>query len=289
MANRDEALLRPFSDLPSPSVLGAVGQVRKCECARAKLFQCLSGRLPSPQMCMCLRVRVFGRIRSESSQTRSKSTPSELNPCQLWRIRWVRSSIIVFLAFGDCPGCGYVESDASVAARQAVGLIKEVAQLDVGMTRGWGMQITRAWLDKCLGAYLLAMLVSTRGQPMQPWAMYQFGLNIIWTCQYNEVEFFNAFGVTTGQMAYVFGLVGQPYDATPQILGLQEPERAAVGAHAPAVDEVATLRDAPTPSGRVTICLKNGWCGFECHQKEFRQETAMTSPVLFSTARPKES
>lgn len=131
-------------------------------------------------------------------------------------------------------------------AKQAVGLIKEVAQLDVGMTRGWGMQITRAWLDKCLGAYLLAMLVSTRGQPMQPWAMYQFGLNIIWTCQYNEVEFFNAFGVTTGQMAYVFGLVGQPYDATPQILGLQEPERAAVGAHAPAVDEVpARAWDSP--------------------------------------------
>merc|ERR1719188_1864374 len=108
-------------------------------------------------------------------------------------------------------------------SKMAVVFIKEIVKMDIGVTLDRGMQITREWLDTCLPVYLLAMLITTRGATLQPWALYQFGLNMLWSCQYDETHFFKLFGVTPGQVSYVFALIGQPYDRTPQISDLQAP------------------------------------------------------------------
>lgn len=109
-------------------------------------------------------------------------------------------------------------------SRMAIDLIKELVTLDIVLTHN-GMQITREWLDACIPVYLLAMLLTTRGLPLQPWKLYDLGLNLIWSCQYDEAEFFRRFGVTPQQISYVLGLIGQPYSLTPQLAELQEPER----------------------------------------------------------------
>lgn len=121
-----------------------------------------------------------------------------------------------------CWLCTEVSEELS---KSAVKIIKELASLNIGFTLDRGMQITEEWLNSCLPLYLLAMLSTTRAARLQPWALYRLALNTLWSCRYDEQEFFSAFGVTPGQLSYLFGLIGQPYDPTPQILELQMLER----------------------------------------------------------------
>jgi len=110
-------------------------------------------------------------------------------------------------------------------SRLSVGLIKELASLDVAKSHHRGMQMTSVWFSKCIPVYLLAMMITTRASPLQPWVLYELGLNVIWSCQYDDAEFFRLFGVTTAQISYLLGLIGQPYAQTPQLNHLQDTER----------------------------------------------------------------
>lgn len=104
-------------------------------------------------------------------------------------------------------------------------ILKDAVTSDLGVTASF--EITRPWLDTCLPVYALAMLASTRAVTMQSWRLYEFGLSIIWNCDYDPSHFFRLFGVTPGQIAYVLSSLVRRPDLHPLLLSLQRPERAA--------------------------------------------------------------
>eukprot|EP00408_Alexandrium_pacificum_P016316 CAMPEP_0171200074 /NCGR_PEP_ID=MMETSP0790-20130122/23793_1 /TAXON_ID=2925 /ORGANISM="Alexandrium catenella, Strain OF101" /LENGTH=456 /DNA_ID=CAMNT_0011665443 /DNA_START=32 /DNA_END=1402 /DNA_ORIENTATION=+ len=102
-------------------------------------------------------------------------------------------------------------------------ILKDAVRSDLGVTEDF--QITRPWLDTCLSVYVLAMLASTRAITMQSWRLYEFGLGILWNCDYDPAHFFKLFGVTPGQVAYVLSSLVDRTAPHPMLLGLQRPER----------------------------------------------------------------
>lgn len=84
-------------------------------------------------------------------------------------------------------------------------LVKEIFSLNLGITAD--RQITEAWLDTCLSAYVLALFATTRSVRLQTWRFYDFALNILWSCQFEDQVFYDYFGVTATQLHYVFFLL----------------------------------------------------------------------------------
>eukprot|EP00928_Gymnodinium_smaydae_P018698 TRINITY_DN17126_c0_g1_i1.p1 TRINITY_DN17126_c0_g1~~TRINITY_DN17126_c0_g1_i1.p1 ORF type:complete len:461 (+),score=109.40 TRINITY_DN17126_c0_g1_i1:109-1491(+) len=139
--------------------------------------------------------------------------------------------------------CWLCENVTAALAEQSVGIIKEMVDLDLPLTEEGGL--TPPWLETCLPLYVLAMLMTTRAVTLQTWRMYEFGLNILWDCQYDELAFFHTFGVTPRQLEYVFSLVGQRFALSDQILNLQAQERLGRGATAVAPRRMYDIWSAP--------------------------------------------
>lgn len=103
-------------------------------------------------------------------------------------------------------------------------IIKGAVASDLGVTDRF--EITRPWLGTCLPAYSLAILASTRSINMQSWRLYEFGVSILWNCNYESGHFFRLFGVTPVQIAYVLSSLYQRSEPHPLLLGAQQAERA---------------------------------------------------------------
>eukprot|EP00929_Paragymnodinium_shiwhaense_P098645 TRINITY_DN60130_c0_g1_i1.p1 TRINITY_DN60130_c0_g1~~TRINITY_DN60130_c0_g1_i1.p1 ORF type:complete len:440 (-),score=125.66 TRINITY_DN60130_c0_g1_i1:394-1713(-) len=120
--------------------------------------------------------------------------------------------------------CWLCENITKAVVEQSVFLLHdELMAADLPVTED--NMLTAPWFETCLPAFVLAMLATTRGSVLQPWKIYEFGLNILWSARFNEVLFFEDFGVTPSQIAYVFGLVGHKRFVKAQMLELQEAER----------------------------------------------------------------
>lgn len=114
--------------------------------------------------------------------------------------------------------CWLCDNQEMVSAAHV--LIRELLKADLSVTRD--RAITRQWLDTCLSGYLLAMFATTRSTTVQTWRFYEFGLNIIWACQFDDAAFYKLFDITPSQIAYVFFLLGytrQPMESTLPIQG----------------------------------------------------------------------
>lgn len=100
--------------------------------------------------------------------------------------------------------------------------------------REWPM--ADSWRETCISGYLLAIFISTQGERVHGWMLYELGMSIIATCRYDELDFFDLFGITPVQIAYVFFLlshttsfpvhIGNPWNppAASALLGAQSPE-----------------------------------------------------------------
>eukprot|EP00927_Polykrikos_kofoidii_P063293 TRINITY_DN58101_c0_g1_i1.p1 TRINITY_DN58101_c0_g1~~TRINITY_DN58101_c0_g1_i1.p1 ORF type:complete len:459 (-),score=56.14 TRINITY_DN58101_c0_g1_i1:39-1415(-) len=140
---------------------------------------------------------------------------------------------VLFALWEQRVRCWLCENITSAISTEALLLLHDVMELDLPVTADSG--VTRPWLQTCLPAYVLALLVSTRNRVLQPWRMYRFGLSILFQCNYDEGRFFEQYGVTPSQIVYVFDLIGQQRGgAGPQFRDLQALERdAAVGSGGP--------------------------------------------------------
>merc|ERR1719424_257784 len=98
---------------------------------------------------------------------------------------------------------------------------------DLGVTTD--RLLTAPWLDTCLSAYMLAMFATTRSITIQTWRFYEFGLNMIWVCEYDEEFFYKLFSITPTQISYVFFVIGYEYWPTSDLGQFQALELAAAG------------------------------------------------------------
>jgi len=124
-----------------------------------------------------------------------------------------------FSLWAEKVRCWLCDNNDVVAAAYVI--IRDLVTVDIGVTHD--RKITQAWLDTCLPAYLLAMFATSRSTVVQSWRFYEFGLNIIWSCQYDDAMFYRLFDVTPTQIAYVFFLLGYAYDFPKQTLPLRPP------------------------------------------------------------------
>jgi len=101
-------------------------------------------------------------------------------------------------------------------------LIKDITEVEASLAEGEVLSTA----GTCLSAYLLALFASTRSSVVQTWRFYEYGLGIIRTCAYDDGVFFERFGVTPTQIAYVFYLLGCAYDLPRDVMLLQIAEGA---------------------------------------------------------------
>eukprot|EP00927_Polykrikos_kofoidii_P040237 TRINITY_DN34432_c0_g1_i1.p1 TRINITY_DN34432_c0_g1~~TRINITY_DN34432_c0_g1_i1.p1 ORF type:complete len:494 (-),score=50.14 TRINITY_DN34432_c0_g1_i1:47-1483(-) len=119
------------------------------------------------------------------------------------------------------------------AAGDLLDAVNEVQAHHV-FSREW--PLSSSWLDTCLSGYLLAIFISTQGERVHGWMLYELGMNIIATCRYDATDFFDLFGITPVQIAYTFFLlshstswphhIGNPWNppSASALLGAQAPE-----------------------------------------------------------------
>lgn len=84
-------------------------------------------------------------------------------------------------------------------------LIKEIFSKDLGLTNN--REITQGWLDTCLSAYALALFTTTRSTQLQSWRFYEFAMNMLSSCRFDDAVFYEHYGVTATQLHYVFFLL----------------------------------------------------------------------------------
>eukprot|EP00931_Biecheleriopsis_adriatica_P073789 TRINITY_DN48009_c0_g1_i1.p1 TRINITY_DN48009_c0_g1~~TRINITY_DN48009_c0_g1_i1.p1 ORF type:complete len:438 (-),score=99.03 TRINITY_DN48009_c0_g1_i1:85-1398(-) len=89
---------------------------------------------------------------------------------------------------------------------------------------GAPMELDPVWKETCLTGYMLALFSTTRSKAVQQWSFYQVGLSLINSCLFDEALFFEMFGITPGQIAYTFYLLGLPYHKPAAMLHIQAPE-----------------------------------------------------------------
>lgn len=124
-------------------------------------------------------------------------TPAMHNFLELWRKKV------------ECWLCD--NTDFVVASN---GIIQSLMGSDIGITKD--RLITGPWLETCLPGYLVAMFASTRSPQIQTMRFYQFALDIIRVCEYDDAMFYQLYSITTTQIAYVFFVIAYPYWASQQ-------------------------------------------------------------------------
>eukprot|EP00929_Paragymnodinium_shiwhaense_P079274 TRINITY_DN41262_c0_g1_i2.p1 TRINITY_DN41262_c0_g1~~TRINITY_DN41262_c0_g1_i2.p1 ORF type:complete len:445 (+),score=71.98 TRINITY_DN41262_c0_g1_i2:125-1459(+) len=153
-----------------------------------------------------------------AKRTGGPHCPYESVGCQLPRVRRFLE------VWAQKRRCWLCENITLASVTEGVPLLKEALTLDIPVTEGMGL--TQPWLEMCLPAYLLAMVATTRGKVLQPWRLYEFGMKVLWTCRYEDNEFFRRYGVTPTQIAYTFGLIGHRYINDTEFASLQHSEYA---------------------------------------------------------------
>lgn len=131
-----------------------------------------------------------------------------------------------FNAWFEKRRCWLCDNGPLVAAANV--LIQEMFSVDLGVTAD--RQITQGWLDTCLSAYVLALWMSSKSTVLQSWRFYDFGLNLLHACRYEDGLFFDLFGVTPSQVMYVFFLLSYATPVAGHRQELQAPEHAAEAA-----------------------------------------------------------
>lgn len=123
------------------------------------------------------------------------------------------------------PKCWLCDNTGIVRSSSA--LITEMVQAEASADTSLFSAKRRS--DTCLSAHLLALFASTKSGTVQTWRFYEFGLEIVETCQFDEGTFWALFGITPAQITYVFYLIGLAFDLPSSRMALQAPEGAQTG------------------------------------------------------------